>query len=78
MSVSDGGIGMKKNMDVEGPGLGTSIVRALAKKLRANIEVFDNTPGTEVLITHKQDNHTEHDEDAPSWLTRLPKDELAV
>ena len=37
LSVSDGGIGMNKNETVESAGLGTSIVTALAKKLRANI-----------------------------------------
>ena len=77
LSVSDGGIGMSKTV-ADSAGLGTSIVTALAKKLRANIEVFDNAPGTEILITHKQNNYTNHDADEPSWLSRLPKDELAI
>jgi len=52
MSVTDDGVGMPAG-GVEKPGLGTSIVRALATQLKADIRVVDMTPGTAVLIEHK-------------------------
>jgi len=51
MSVTDDGVGMPTG--VEKPGLGTSIVRALAAQLKAEVRVVDMTPGTAVLIEHK-------------------------
>lgn len=52
MSVVDDGVGMTKN-GVEKPGLGTSIVRALAAQLKAEIRVIDMAPGTGVMIEHR-------------------------
>lgn len=52
MSVVDNGVGMAKG-GVEKPGLGTSIVRALAAQLRAEIRVIDMAPGTGVIIEHR-------------------------
>nr|WP_232793155.1 sensor histidine kinase [Caulobacter hibisci] len=52
MSVTDNGVGMPTG-GAEKPGLGTSIVRALATQLKADVRVVDMTPGTAVLIEHK-------------------------
>jgi signal transduction histidine kinase len=53
LSVSDNGIG---NADRNGggiePGLGTSIVKALAQQLDARVEVMSGSPGTTVSIIH--------------------------
>ena len=51
LSVVDDGIGMKAGGDGK-PGLGTSIVEALAKQLQGVIVVKDEGPGTSVTITH--------------------------
>lgn len=52
MSVVDDGVGMSKS-GVEKPGLGTSIVRALAAQLKAGIRIVDMAPGTGVMIEHR-------------------------
>lgn len=52
MSVTDDGVGMPAG-GVGRPGLGTSIVRALATQLKADVRVVDMTPGTAVLIERK-------------------------
>jgi two-component sensor histidine kinase len=53
LSVTDDGVGMPKG-GVEAPGLGTSIVRALATQLRADVKVVDMRPGTAVWINQEQ------------------------
>lgn len=49
LSVADDGVGMPDG--VGRPGLGTSIVRALATQLRADVKLVDMKPGTAVWIT---------------------------
>ena len=49
LSVVDDGVGMPKG-GVETPGLGTSIVRALASQMRADVKIIDRKPGTEVRV----------------------------
>ncbi len=51
LTVSDDGIGMKGEADAR-PGLGTSIVSALARHLDAEIRVIDNAPGTRIEVVH--------------------------
>jgi two-component sensor histidine kinase len=52
LSVGDDGIGMPKDAAITTPGLGTSIITALAAQLRARIEVTDTEPGALVSIVH--------------------------
>jgi two-component system, sensor histidine kinase PdtaS len=52
LSVSDDGIGMFSAPENTAPGLGTSIVRALAKQLHARVEITRANPGTTVSIVH--------------------------
>ncbi len=52
LSVTDNGIGMPVDAENVKPGLGTSIVQALAKQLRAVTKVTDANPGTAVSIAH--------------------------
>jgi two-component sensor histidine kinase len=52
LSVSDDGVGMSTNAEIAKPGLGTSIVQALARQLHAEIRVSDASPGTAVSIAH--------------------------
>lgn len=52
LSVSDDGIGMPPISDNARPGLGSSIVDALARKLDAKVEVSDAKPSTTVSIVH--------------------------
>ncbi len=52
LSVRDTGAGMSQNPADATPGLGTSIVDALANQLKARVEVADAHPGTLVTITH--------------------------
>jgi two-component sensor histidine kinase len=52
LSVSDNGVGMCSNPKNNTPGLGTSIVRALAQQLQARVEVTDANPGTNISIVH--------------------------
>jgi two-component sensor histidine kinase len=54
LSVSDDGIGMPKDPESLKPGLGTSIVEALANQLKAKVRVSDAHPGTAVSIVHTQ------------------------
>lgn len=51
LSVRDSGAGMPTASEASPSGLGTSIVDALAKKLRATVEVSDAKPGTIVSIS---------------------------
>ena len=53
LSVGDDGVGMPKDAASATAGLGTNIVQALAKQLRAIILVEDAKPGTTVSITHR-------------------------
>jgi two-component system, sensor histidine kinase PdtaS len=54
LSVTDDGVGMPANpVDVR-PGLGTSIVEALARQQQATVEIEPAHPGTRVAITHTQ------------------------
>ena len=50
LSVTDNGVGMPKSATK--PGLGTSIVQALASQLNGVIKVADAHPGTAVSIAH--------------------------
>jgi two-component sensor histidine kinase len=52
LSVTDDGVGMPTGSDTAKPGLGTSIVQALAKQLGATITVAAANPGTKVSIMY--------------------------
>lgn len=52
LSVADDGVGMAAAPDTAKPGLGTSIVQALAKQLHAEIDVTAMRPGTKVSLVH--------------------------
>jgi two-component sensor histidine kinase len=54
LSVTDNGVGMPKGAASASPGLGTSIVAALASQLRARVQVADAHPGTTVSLIHTQ------------------------
>ena len=53
LKVKDDGVGIKVDPANAGAGLGTNIVEALARHLRADISVEDRAPGTEVTLAHK-------------------------
>jgi two-component sensor histidine kinase len=52
LSVSDDGIGMPGDPEHAKPGLGTSIVTALAMQLGAHIDITPAHPGTKVSVVH--------------------------
>ena len=52
LSVGDNGVGIPQAAESTRSGLGTSIVKALAKQLDARVEIVDTAPGTEVSIVH--------------------------
>jgi two-component system, sensor histidine kinase PdtaS len=54
LSVGDNGVGMPAEGEAaqSTPGLGTSIVEALANQLRARVRVTDRKPGTQVSVAH--------------------------
>lgn len=54
LSVKDDGIGMPTGPIAAKPGLGTSIVEALAKQLQARVDVRSSGPGTTVSILHER------------------------
>jgi len=55
LSVSDDGIGMPvPSSPPAKPGLGTSIVEALARQLHAQVQVINAAPGTKVSLVHAQ------------------------
>jgi two-component sensor histidine kinase len=54
LSVTDNGVGMGADATSVKAGLGTSIVYALTRQLRAVIRVADASPGTAVTIAHAQ------------------------
>jgi two-component sensor histidine kinase len=53
LSVADDGIGMPVDAKDAKPGLGTSIINALANQLEAVVKVSDARPGTQVDIAHE-------------------------
>jgi hypothetical protein len=53
-SVTDNGVGMPADAVAAKPGLGTSIIEALARQMRAIIKVNDSKPGTAVSLAHTQ------------------------
>jgi two-component sensor histidine kinase len=52
LSVGDNGVGMPATVEGVKPGLGTSIIAALAAKLAADVQIADTQPGTSVSIVH--------------------------
>ncbi|HLZ85175.1 MAG TPA: histidine kinase dimerization/phosphoacceptor domain -containing protein [Caulobacteraceae bacterium] len=52
LTVTDDGVGMPANLESAKPGLGTTIVEALAKQLNAQIEITASSPGTSVCVVH--------------------------
>jgi two-component sensor histidine kinase len=52
LSVADNGVGMPKDPASAKPGLGTSIVSALAQQLEARVQVVSTKPGTAVSVVH--------------------------
>ena len=52
LSVTDNGVGMATIAGEAKAGLGTNIVKALAKQLDAKITVRDRKPGTDVSLDH--------------------------
>jgi len=52
LSVSDDGVGMPVMPASAKPGLGASIIEALARQLGADVQVDDAHPGTSVCIVH--------------------------
>lgn len=54
LAVADDGVGMPRDAASATPGLGTSIVEALAKQLGARVQVVGGHPGTTVSIVHSQ------------------------
>jgi len=54
LSVTDNGVGMPDDAASAKPGLGTSIVEALAKQLDAVVKVAAAHPGTAVTVAHAQ------------------------
>jgi two-component sensor histidine kinase len=65
LSVADNGVGMPRGGAVVQPGLGTSLVEALARQLNARVQVADSNPGTAVSIVHAQIAAVGSGEDAP-------------
>ena len=53
LAVTDDGVGMPKGSEAPKAGLGTGIVKALARNLKGDIQVNDTGPGTAVTISHK-------------------------
>ena len=52
LSVADDGVGMPTDAESATPGLGSSIVEALSKQLKARVQVTGGHPGTTVSIIH--------------------------
>ena len=55
LSVADNGVGLEKDYDEAKGGLGTGIVNALAKQLKAVVVMSARAPGTAVAIVHAPD-----------------------
>jgi two-component sensor histidine kinase len=62
--VQDDGVGMPDGASLAKPGLGTSIVEALARQLEAQVHLADAKPGTTVSIKHNQIAAVAEDEQA--------------
>jgi two-component sensor histidine kinase len=60
LSVKDDGVGMPAGKDKAKPGLGTGIVRALARQLKGRVRVADASPGTNFTLNH--DETAAHDD----------------
>lgn len=54
LSVSDNGGGMREKPDNKSPGLGTTLVKALAQQLEAKVDIKTGSKGTVVSITHSK------------------------
>ncbi len=54
LAVADDGVGMPTDAESRTPGLGTSIVEALANQLNARVQVVGGHPGTTVSVVHSQ------------------------
>lgn len=54
LSVSDDGVGTPEALAAARPGLGTSIVEALANQLDATVETEGGYPGTTVSVSHTE------------------------
>ena len=54
LAVTDDGVGMAADPGQGHIGLGTSIVRALARQLQADVAIGPGHPGTRVTVTHTQ------------------------
>lgn len=54
LSVADNGVGMPKDAASATPGLGTSIVEALANQLDARVSVAEAHPGTIISVAHTE------------------------
>jgi two-component sensor histidine kinase len=54
LAIHDNGVGMPKDAGSSKPGLGTSIVQALAAQLNCRVQVSDGRPGTTVSVIHTQ------------------------
>jgi two-component sensor histidine kinase len=54
LSVADNGVGMPPEPTLAKPGLGTSIVEALARQLSAHVKVAGAMPGTRVSVERNQ------------------------
>jgi two-component sensor histidine kinase len=52
LSVGDDGVGISASAETAKPGLGTSIVEALARQLDARVEIASQESGTKVSIIH--------------------------
>ena len=58
LSVSDNGGGIQKGPSESEPGLGTTLVKALAQQLEAEVETTSTSKGTIVSITHASPEKT--------------------
>ncbi len=54
LAVADDGVGMPTDAESQTPGLGTSIVEALANQLSARVQIVGGHPGTTVSVIHTQ------------------------
>lgn len=70
LSVADNGVGMPKDKESSTPGLGTSIVDALAHQLDARVQVANAHPGTIVSVIHNQIAAVEEDDEAVPQRTQ--------
>ncbi len=61
LAVDDDGVGMPTDAESATPGLGTSIVEALAKQLQARVRVTSSHPGTTVSVIHTRISAVEAD-----------------